>query len=235
MDHKEMTISSPVESAPASRARQVYLALKQEILDWELPPGTPLSENELARRLGSSRTPVREAIQRLTREGLIRTVRGKGSFVTEISLGDVVELFEMREALEVGAACLAARSPARSSLNDLVPRFHDAKSSIDSSKNAGYYELIGQFDAEILRLCGNRRLAAALEEVWAQVRRVRHMAASDAARLLETVDEHLSIIEAVTQGDEALVTERVRAHMRASAENVTKSLTGRSGQRYVTL
>jgi DNA-binding GntR family transcriptional regulator len=218
-----------------SQTQRVYETLRQQILDWHLPPGTPLSENDLSRQLGGSRTPVRQAIQQLGHEGLVRIMPGRGAFVAEISLSDIVELFEMRETLEVGAACLACRAEDRESLTALVPEFHAARESINGSDNSEYYALIRRFDQAIVDLCGNRRLAQALEEIWAQVRRLRHIAATDQARLLETVDEHLGILQAIVDGDETKATDRVRRHVRASAQNILKNVTNRSGQRYISV
>jgi DNA-binding GntR family transcriptional regulator len=216
------------------QSQRVYETLRQRILDWELAPGAPLSENDLARQLGGSRTPVRQAIQQLTREGLVRTLPGRGAFVAEISLGDIVELFEMREILEAGAAVHAARAPSRKSLVPLEEEFRASRAAINDDDNSAYYEVIRRFDLEVLALCGNRRLAQALEEIWAQVRRLRHMASTDAARLAETVDEHIDILQAIVAGDEAQAAERVRRHVRASADNVMNSVTNRTG-RFITM
>lgn len=226
------TVNDAEDTRPQSQ--RVYETLRQRILDWELAPGAPLSENDLSRQLGGSRTPVRQAIQQLTREGLVRAMPGRGAFVAEISLGDIVELFEMREILEAGAAVQAARAPSRDSLLPLEQEFQDSRAGINDDDNSAYYDVIKRFDREVLVLCGNRRLARALEEIWAQVRRLRHMAASDGTRLAETVDEHIGILQAIVAGDEALAADRVRRHVRASADNVMSNVTQRTG-RFITM
>src|ERR1700744_300862 len=106
---------------------RAYLTLRGEILDGELRAGTVLAEVEQSQRLGVSRTPLREALGRLAAEGLVSTHSGRGVVVPEVSADNVVELFELREALEVQAARLAARRRD-------VARFSALRSQFDDSE-----------------------------------------------------------------------------------------------------
>lgn len=217
------------------QSQRIYEILRGEILELELLPGAPLSESEIARRLGGSRTPVREAIRQLSHEGLVQVQPGRGAFVAEISLGDIVELFEMREALETAAVRLVARSPERVVLASFEAEFLAVNRPIDATNSAAYYDLISRLDESVLELCGNRRLARALVEVWSQMSRLRHLASSDPSRLTDTVGEHLEIVRTILEGDEAKAGECVRAHVRRSAENVFRRVTNRASQRFITL
>src|SRR6476660_10178049 len=87
---------------------RAYAALRDDIIEWRLRPGAVLAEVEQSARLGISRTPLREALSRLTAEGLTTAAGGRGVVVTDISLEDIDELFELRETLEGKAAALAA-------------------------------------------------------------------------------------------------------------------------------
>src|SRR5450830_719265 len=87
---------------------KAYAALRDDIIEWRLAPGTVLAEVEQSERLGVSRTPLREALSRLSAEGLTTTAGGRGVVVSDISLEDIDELFELRETLEGRAAALAA-------------------------------------------------------------------------------------------------------------------------------
>ncbi len=90
-------------------SERAYKTLREEILDWSLLPGTVLAEVEQSERLGVSRTPLREALGKLNAEGLTRAARGgRGVVVSDISLEDVDQLFELRETLECKAVALAA-------------------------------------------------------------------------------------------------------------------------------
>lgn len=90
-------------------SERAYEALREDILEWRLVPGTVLAEVEQSERLGVSRTPLREALSRLTAEGLTAAAGGSGMVVTDISLEAIDELFELRETLECRAAALAAQ------------------------------------------------------------------------------------------------------------------------------
>src|SRR6478752_2905610 len=96
------------ERAPTSLGEKAYLYLRGRILSGDFGPGTALSEASLARELGNSRGPLREAVRRLTGEGFLRQSPNGGSVVVEFSRRDVAELYELREALEVYAAGKAA-------------------------------------------------------------------------------------------------------------------------------
>ena len=94
-----MTQDHDPKEARCAPATAPTAALREDIIEWRLPPGTVLGEVEQAERLGVSRTPLREALGRLTAEGLTRTAGGRGVVVTDISLEHIDELFELRETL----------------------------------------------------------------------------------------------------------------------------------------
>lgn len=205
---------------PQPKRREVYRALKREIVEMELEPGTPLSEVDLSKRLGSSRTPVRESLHRLSREGLVRLVPGRGAFVAEISMRDIVELFQMREALETHAARLAAQAADRSSLAQLADDMKRGPELIERGDYRSYYELTERLDDAIVHLAGNARIKAALSELWDQIKRARHVAQAKPQRLAETVGEHLNILDAIIAGDESRSDEAVRLHVRNSMQSI---------------
>ena len=198
----------------------VYRALKREIVEMELEPGTPLSEVDLSKRLGSSRTPVRESLHQLSREGLVRLVPGRGAFVAEISMRDIIELFQMREALETHAARLAAQAPDRSEVLGLADRMRHAPALLDEGDLRGYYKLTEELDETIVSLAGNSRLEAALSELWDQIKRARHVAQAKPDRLAETVQEHIDILETIASGDESASARTVRLHVRNSMRSI---------------
>lgn len=204
---------------------EVYKILKQEILDLVLLPGTPLSEIELSRRLGASRTPIRESLQQLSHERLVRLVPRKGAFVTEVTVPDIIELYQMRQALEPYAARLAARAEdRREALEPFLAELAEARTTISADDNSAYYQLTGRLDQTIAELAGNQRLAAALRQVWDQVYRARRLAGSNPDRLRETVGEHTRIVENVIAGNEVAAAEAVFQHLQASLENTLQSL-----------
>lgn len=206
------------------QSEKVYEALKRQIVSLELAPSAPVPESEVSSKLGASRTPVREALQQLAREGLVRIVPGRGAFVADISVADIVELAQLREALEVEAARLASESPRRVVLQEFVPLLEASRPEINDTDNSAYYELSRRLDNAIVELTGNERLRAALEEIWAQVERMRQMSATHAPRLRDTVDEHLSIIEAIVAGDAQLADQVTRSHLSGNLDNLMRTI-----------
>lgn len=208
----------------AKQSDKVYAALKERIVSWDLAPSTPVPESEVSQEFGASRTPVREALQKLAREGLVRIIPGRGAFVAEISFSDIVELSQMREALECQAARLASHSPQRAVLVQFVSALEKSRSTINETDNDAYYELTQQLDATICELAGNERLRDALDEVWAQVERMRHGAATNVSRLCDSVDEHIAIVEAIIDGQPACADDKTRRHLSNSVDNLLHTM-----------
>lgn len=201
------------------QGERVYRDMKRMIMDGEFMPGDALTEKELSTRFGASRTPVREALQRLSREGLIRIVPGRGAFVTDISIPDIIELFQMREALEPYAARLAARSVNRAIIESLLEELEGAPELMRADTSL-YYALTAKMDEAVVELAGNFRLRSALDEVWTQIRRARRVSQASEQRLLDSVVEHRAILESILSGDEAGADKAARGHVVRSLQHI---------------
>src|SRR5690606_25692902 len=125
-----------------------YDRLRQEIIGWVLKPGDPLGEIETAARLGVSRTPLREALARLAAEGLVETA-ARTATVAQLSRQHVVELFELREALESQSARLAAHRRDRSRFEELLNEFEPTAESKPDTDPQRPYLLASALDAAI--------------------------------------------------------------------------------------
>lgn len=215
--------------SPVRQSDRAYTALRADIVEWRLKPGDLLTEGDLAARLGVSRTPVREALQWLTREGLVQHVPGRGAAVASVSLDDVLELFQMREALECYAAGLAARSPMEGDFRRLESEFRGFADALlpehfDETAVAPYFDLIDQMDEAVSQATSNGRLVRAITETRAHIRRFRRMAKLNHARLAETTHEHAIICGAIADGNEAAAVQATRRHIHASLNNVLHEL-----------
>lgn len=209
---------------------RAYRALHEQIVSWQLAPGTPLSEAELAERLGVSRTPLRSALARLALEGLVDTSRGRTGVVSEVSLDRVDDLFEVREALEVQAARLAARRRRDPAVfDDLAARFAEAPATLadDAHDTHDYYAVVAEFDAAVDHALGNAELRAALDRIRVHLARVRRTATDNPERLLRAAEEHRRICEAIRDGDEALAAAAATVHLRAALASVRATLEAR--------
>ena len=107
-------------------SERAYAALRDDILEWRLEPGTVLGEVEQSERLGISRTPLREALARLLSDGLVAAQGGRGLVVTAVSVNDIAQLFELRQALEQQIARQAAQHGDPTVFESLAAEFRAA-------------------------------------------------------------------------------------------------------------
>ena len=201
---------------------KAYAALRGDIVDWRLPPGTVLAEVELSARLGVSRTPVREALARLTAEGLAEPQSGRGTVVSGISLDHVAELFELRSALECRAAELAARNRDPEVFLELHLQLGDAGRLITDQDPArhGYYKLAGDLDVAIDAAAGNHYLAQALKSLRVHLVRVRRLSKDKPARLRDAAREHADIALAIANGNAAVASAATTVHLDSSLRHL---------------
>ncbi|ABM07158.1 GntR family transcriptional regulator [Paenarthrobacter aurescens] len=201
---------------------RAYSALREDIIEWRLRPGTVLAEVEQSERLGVSRTPVREALSRLTAEGLTTAAGGRGVVVTDISLDSIDELFELRETLEVRAAALAAQRGEPGIFAELHAQLVLAPELLSDNDPARheYYALVGRLDDAIDSAISNTYLANAMRSLRVHLVRVRRLAADDAARLHAAAAEHAAIAEAIAAGNPRLAEAATTLHLHRSLTHV---------------
>jgi DNA-binding GntR family transcriptional regulator len=201
---------------------KAYKALREDIIEWRLLPGAVLAEVEQSERLGVSRTPVREALSRLTAEGLTTAAGGRGVVVTDISLEDIDELFELRETLEVRAAALAAERGDPATFAQLRRELLEAPKLIDGKDPSrhSYYALVGRLDSAIDAAVSNSYLANAMRGLRVHLVRVRRLAADDADRLTAAAAEHAAIAEAIAAGNPRLAEAATVLHLHRSLSHV---------------
>ncbi|MEQ4567915.1 GntR family transcriptional regulator [Paenarthrobacter sp. CAP02] len=201
---------------------RAYTALREDIIEWRLRPGTVLAEVEQSERLGVSRTPVREALGRLTAEGLTTAAGGRGVVVTDISLENIDELFELRETLEVRAAGLAAERGEPGIFAELHAQLLLAPGLLNENDPTrhDYYGLVGRLDDAIDAAISNTYMAHAMRSLRVHLVRVRRLAADDSARLHAAAAEHAAIAEAIAAGNPRLAEAATTLHLHRSLTHV---------------
>ncbi len=196
----------------------IYDRIKQDIVSGQLQPGEPLSEEDLAQRLQASRTPVREALRRLNHEGLVRIVPNKGAFVRVLTVRDIREIYELREALESFAAGQAAMrmSPEQvSAISQLAESLKRRK------KHLGYRDLRDSWETLRQAITGaadNERLNAILRMINEQVETARHYSSAPPGRIEELLSDFLSVVHALEGRDKAKAAKALQLHLRKSKE-----------------
>jgi DNA-binding GntR family transcriptional regulator len=194
-----------------------YEKLKLMILDGELAGGEPLVERPLAERLGVSRTPVRETIFRLEREGLVRVVEGKGAFVASYTLEDMIEIYQMREGLEPLAARLACQHLAGAEIDhhEAQLKRYRARPAL-RQEDPGKWRLLGRdFHNMFIRASKNARLIRAIEGMQHQIELFRGLGRNINPRtdLKSAVEEHWEILQALRARNPQRAEKAVRAHL----------------------
>lgn len=201
---------------------RAYRALRDDIIGWALPPGTVLGEVDQAERLGVSRTPLREALSRLVADGLVATQAGRGLVVTDVSVDNIRELFEVRRALEEQAARLAARRGDRAVFERLEAEFLAVPELLASDDPARhrYYDLVGRFDDAMDVAVRNPYLVSALKALRTHLVRIRRLAMDDVSRLRRAAAEHLLIVQAILAGDADLAAHATHVHLHNALRSV---------------
>ncbi|MCC5977815.1 MAG: GntR family transcriptional regulator [Salinarimonas sp.] len=183
--------------------------LRDDVLALRLVPGERLSERNLERRLGASRTPIREALMRLEAEGLVQ--RGEaGLCVAPIDLEELLEAFELRietEALAVRLACARADHPR---LDALQARMDGVLA--DPSPDA-WYEIGTDYHIEIAALSGNRFVYRGVRDAVTRIARARWLMASSESGRLAAHREHSEIVRLIRENRPAEAEAAIRTHI----------------------
>lgn len=199
---------------------RVYNRLRQAILTSELEPGFPLQEIEISERLGVSRTPVREAIRRLSADGLVEIIPYKGAFVKALSRHEIREIYETAEALESMAAKLAALRATADGIAELEGCVQAMRAAFDAGDREAMVEADAAYHVALHAMAGNAYLVQSLSRLHEQVHRVRHLTVRAFSAKPTSIDEHEQMCRAIAGGDPErarLITqkhwERVREEM----------------------
>lgn len=195
-----------------------YTSLRDDILEGRLLPGAALAETEQSRRLGVSRTPVREAFSRLVADGLADQSPGRGTVVSEISLDDVDRLFEVRIPLETQGASLAARRGSPEVFLTLAQEFDAA---CQEANPAVHYELAAQMDSAVDAAVENPYLSSMLASLRVHLVRIRRLARDQPQRLAESAAEHREVCRAIAAGDPLAAEAAAMLHLRRSLAYIT--------------
>ncbi|ADB52046.1 GntR family transcriptional regulator [Conexibacter woesei] len=198
---------------PATLTDRATDALRGAIVDGRLRAGELYSVAQLAEQLGVSRTPAREALLLLERQGMVRFERNRGARVLESSARDLDEVFALRLLLEVPAARVAAERIDAAGLVAVAAELEAMGAQLDRADEAAFMARDRRFHELLLEAAGNRRLVAIVADLRDHVR-LRGASTVGRGRDLRAIyDEHAAIVEALRSGDPDAVAEAMRAHL----------------------
>jgi GntR family transcriptional regulator, rspAB operon transcriptional repressor len=192
----------------------VYAALRDAIVAGQLAPGRQISENELAALLGVSRTPIREALQRLSEERLVAIVPQLGTFVTHISEAAVGDAQFVREALECSAirsTALRARDADLAALEAVIRRQDAAREANDFD---AFYVLDDELHHLLCDLSGHEIAWALSQRAKGHLNRIRRLSMPEPGYMMEMIAEHRAVVAAVAAHDPDEAERTLRHHLR---------------------
>lgn len=213
-------------AATATAQEGVLAALRRDILAGRLRPGEQVVQEAIAERYGVSRVPLREALKVLEGEGLVTHHRHRGTFVTELSVDDLVEVYRIRALLEaeaIGAAVPALGDDALARLEAIAAELADAtaRGDVTAAAEANRRLHFGIFEAS-----GMPRLVRVLGQLWDATDAYRALYFADEPNLRRVDHEHAAILRALRARDASLVTRLHDAHREHAIDALRTALGG---------
>ncbi|KYZ76307.1 GntR family transcriptional regulator [Anaerosporomusa subterranea] len=196
--------------------------LRDAIVNGVLKPGERLMEIQLAEELGVSRTPVRESIRKLELEGFVVMVPRRGTYVTDLSIKDINEVYEIRTVLDVLAAGLAAERITEEELEELERLLVQIGEFVEQNNMEQLIEFDTKFHDVLYRASRNDRLVGIINNLREQFTRFRSISMKYPGRMQNTVEEHTRLVEAIAQRNPDLAQQIAREHMENSEQTLLK-------------
>jgi DNA-binding GntR family transcriptional regulator len=215
-------VASATEPAGTLLREKIYGRLRADMISCRLPPGLEIREGELAARFGVSKSPVRDALMRLEREGLVITLPRQGYRVAPVSLADVQDMFHLREALE--RACV--ERIVRRASDDQLAELDRFRRFDGTSWDGGFVAYNRDFHHAVSRIAGNARLHAQLADLIDQMARAVQLSVSSLKKddPQALVDEHCKIIDALQARQLARAQRLVSQHVTAAGKRVVRAM-----------
>lgn len=208
-----------------TRSDRVFQTLQSDITKGAIQPGSKISETELANQYGISRGPLREALQRLESRGLIERIAHVGTRVVSLNLNELLEIYQVREALE-GLACrLAAENMSDAEIESLDQLLHKHAADAELQLGHAYFQKEGDLDFhyQIVQGAKNEHLAKQiLSDMYHLLRMYRYQCSLSEGRPQRALKEHQAILDAIADRDADLAEMLMRKHIRKARENIAQ-------------
>ncbi|MEU6011813.1 GntR family transcriptional regulator [Streptomyces sp. NPDC047453] len=199
--------------ARVPESQRVRDALENAVVDGHYRPGERLDPARLEQEFGCSRTPIREALQALERSGLVQIRPKQGTYVTELSVSELAERFEVMAELEGMAARLSARRIDREALDDLERALQECESHAAAGDADRYYYANARFHGIVYDSCGNQYLRQQAHALKRALQPYRRLQLRVPDRMRRSLAEHREIADAITRGDAETAENAARDHV----------------------
>lgn len=215
---------------------KVYSVMKARILNFELKPGEKFFETEISEDLGVSRTPIREALNRLEHEGLIKSLPNKGYSVSDLTATEIEELFEIREALEVLALRTAAKNASKEDwirLEQTIQNQNPRQNGDSEKRHSHYFKEAHEFELEVARISGKETLKQMIDMISDKINRFQWMNFFLTDRAVSSRNEHIEIINFLKDGKIEDAVAATQEHIRHSKDNILNLLQRKKDLLYI--
>lgn len=210
---------SPIRLDSYQPLREVVCeTLREAICDGILEPGERLMEIQIAEELGVSRTPVREAIRKLELEGYVIMLPRRGTYVANLSIKDINEVYEIRASIDALAAGLAAERITDDELEQMERMLVATVEAFDKGDMDRVVEYDTKFHDILYCASRNARLVGIINNLREQLTRFRSISMAYPGRMKKTMEEHGRMVEAIAQRDVELAQQLARQHMENSEQ-----------------
>lgn len=204
--------------------QKAYEIIKHKIIYCELMPGTPISEKTLMNDIQASRTPIREALSILEKEGLVKIYDKRGVFVTDVSVKDAIDLYTVSESIEPLAARLATPNIDLDKVNEYHKLYTDPNYETSAEE---HINVDRSFHTLIAHYTNNSYLETMLSWIFDHNRRIRTISLlKQKERQAEARQEHIEVILRFMERDAVGAEEAMRRHIKKSKEVIVQALMG---------
>ena len=215
-----------------SSVDKVYDQVRAMATRFEFKPDERVNEGALAARLGTSRTPLREALNRLVAEGFLTFQNGRGFFCRSLDPDQILALYEARQAIECEALRLAVSRASADEIAEVMNFLEETEAAYSGSSSAeALVELDEDFHLRLVRMARNPELERILANVSARIRYVRWIDMSERRGI--TPAAHVRIVEALAARDEERAVDELRSHIGKRSEEATQAVRTAFSQLYV--
>jgi len=217
-----MSIPDSSSGKPSSSSDRAYAAVREAVIAWHLPPGSRINEVALARELGASRTPLREALNRLVAEGFLTFEQDRGFFCRTLDPRNIYELYQLRALLEVAAARLACEQATATELQALSEFLAVTGPDPGGRADEELVELDEHFHTQMMALARNEEMGKVLANVNAKIRFFRWI--DMASRRSRTQGEHRAIVTAMMERDAAQAADLMQKHIERRMDEISEAV-----------
>jgi DNA-binding GntR family transcriptional regulator len=220
----DVTDADHIDAVQPQQLKDVaYRRLRDALIDLTIPPGAALRENDLAKRLGISKTPIREALVRLERDGLVELTPYRGARARSYSADDLREIFELRELIE--GECVRRAAERSSTLDQarLAANVRESEAALLKGSMDEVARLLDEFDELLFAQVQNRFLSDLIDRVGLHLRRIGRLAVSP-RRFAASVEQHRAVCDAIGQRRPDLADRLLKEHLRNVLDDQVRSL-----------